>query len=293
MIYVTQGHQDGIGLEVFLKSFLCLNKVNQTKFTLICNEDSFNNTLRSIHTNNPINLKTIFTDKTQETQTIASIELAISKILNSDILLTLPSSKDQFILNDKILSGHTEYFRKKYHNNSISMSFISKNMITTLLSDHIPLADVSAYLTEDLIVNKIEITLNSLVKIKHIKEVIFSGINPHCGEDGLMGEEDKLISSSISRLEKKYPKVKFTGPLAGDTMHFNHIDSTQLLVYAYHDQGLTVFKQYNGLTGINTTFGLPFIRVSPDHGTAFNIAGRNEANYLGMNYLLNEILTWI
>jgi 4-hydroxythreonine-4-phosphate dehydrogenase len=293
MIYVTQGHQNGIGLEVFLKSYLCFNSINQKKFILVSNKKSLNLVLSKNHLKHPKNLNVLFTDNTQDTQTIAAMNLAISKITNSDILLTLPSSKDQFILDGNVLSGHTEYFREIYKNSSISMNFISKDMITTLLSDHIPISKVSKYLTEDLILNKIQITIDSILKIKKISEVIFSGINPHCGEDGLMGDEDKRVENSIKKLKSMYSEIIFTGPLPGDTMHFNHKDSSQLLVYAYHDQGLTIFKQYNGLTGINTTLGLPFIRVSPDHGTAFNIAGKNEANYLGMNYLLNEILSWI
>jgi 4-hydroxythreonine-4-phosphate dehydrogenase len=293
MIYVTQGHEEGIGLEVFLKSYLCLSKSNQKKFTLITNKDTYDKTLANNFIKSPINLNIIYIDNGPNSQTISSIELALTVIKSTDILLTLPSSKDQFILNSETLSGHTEYFRKKYKNNSISMSFISKDMITTLLSDHIALSEVSNYLSEDLVFNKIKLTLDALIDLKNIDQIIFSGINPHCGEDGLMGDEDKIIISAIKKLSDLYPKLNFIGPLAGDTLHFNHVNSQQLLVYAYHDQGLTIFKQHNGLTGINTTFGLPFIRVSPDHGTAFDIAGNNNANYLGMNYLLNEILTWI
>lgn len=292
MIFVTQGHENGIGLEVFLKSFTCLNSKNKKKFKLFCHKNTLDKTLLNINLEIPNELSIEYVSNDELSQTLNCIESAVSNISSNDILLTLPSSKDQFIFNNKALSGHTEYFRNKYNNNHISMSFISKDMITTLLSDHIPVSKISDYITVELITSKISLTIDILTQIKNIDEVIFSGINPHCGEDGLMGDEDLRITKAIDILKSKYKDITFIGPLPGDTMHFNHKNSKQLLVYSFHDQGLTIFKQYNGLTGINTSFGLPFLRVSPDHGTAFNLAGKNEASYLGMNYLLNEILNW-
>jgi 4-hydroxythreonine-4-phosphate dehydrogenase len=108
----------------------------------------------------------------------------------------------------------------------------------------------------------------------------------------MMGDEDNEISKSIVRLKQKFSNISFLGPIAADTLFFNQHDSNTLFIYAYHDQGLSVFKQHNGLQGINLTLGLPFIRVSPDHGTAFELYGKDRANYLGMNYLLDEILKW-
>lgn len=292
MILVTQGHEKGIGLEVFLKSFLSLSRSQQKEFKLFCNKSTLDLNLKHLNLTSIPNLNTFFIANDSSSQTIRSISEAISSINKNDILLTLPSSKDQFKINNIDYSGHTEYFRKLYQDSNISMTFFSNNMNVLLLTDHIELSKVDSSISSKSVFNKIVLTLLSLQSIRAIDEVLIAGINPHAGEDGLIGRGDTKISVAIQKLKEAFPKIKFFGPLPGDTLHFHHKSTKQLLVYSYHDQGLTIFKQKNGLTGINTTFGLPFLRVSPDHGTAFDLYGKNLANYQGMNYLLNEILNW-
>jgi 4-hydroxythreonine-4-phosphate dehydrogenase len=225
-------------------------------------------------------------------QTIRSMNLAIDEIQSNDILLTLPSSKEQFIYKEKVLSGHTEYFRNVYSDSNIVMSFISKDLNVLLLTDHIRVNDIGRSITKDLATNKVSLFLKNIKSLRNINSVYFSGVNPHNGENGMMGDEDNEVSKSIIQLKLKFSSINFEGPIAADTLFFNKHDTSTLFVYAYHDQGLSVFKQYNGLQGINLTLGLPFIRVSPDHGTAFELYGKDKANYLGMNYLLDEILKW-
>jgi 4-hydroxythreonine-4-phosphate dehydrogenase len=140
-----------------------------------------------------------------------------------------------------------------------------------------------------LIINKLQITLDNFKKYFFpFNEVILAGINPHAGENGILGDEEKHIKSAITELEKSYGKI-FKGPVSGDTLHYLH-DSTknQLLVYMYHDQGLTQFKSQYGLIGLNITLGLPFLRLSVDHGTAFELYGKNKANISGMLYLFKQ-----
>jgi 4-hydroxythreonine-4-phosphate dehydrogenase len=294
MILVTQGHEKGIGLEVFIKSFLCLPSFSQSKFKLFCNKETLIETLRSINISfDYLSDRLLFSFiESNTTQTIRSMNLAIDEIHSRDILLTLPSSKEQFIYKDKVLSGHTEYFRNVYSDSNIVMSFISKDLNVLLLTDHIRVNDIGRSITQEMVTNKVSLFLNNIKSLRNIDRVYFSGVNPHNGENGMMGDEDNEISKSIVRLKQKFSNISFLGPIAADTLFFNQHDSNTLFIYAYHDQGLSVFKQHNGLQGINLTLGLPFIRVSPDHGTAFELYGKDRANYLGMNYLLDEILKW-
>lgn len=290
MIYVTAGHEKGIGLEVFLKSFLCLDKKSQNKFTLICKRSALETTLNSIKIDLSFlesKLEIRFTEE-RKLQTLSTIKHVFEIIKSEDILLTLPSSKDEF----EGFNGHTEYFRNKYSDSNIVMSFLSPKLNTLLLTDHIPVSEISKTISVELVVNKTKNYLSNIQKIRKINQVIFSGINPHNGEDGRMGDEDKFISTAITKLKSLYPNISFKGPLPGDTISFEEFTNEKLFVFSAHDQGLAVFKQFNGLLGINLTLGLPFLRVSPDHGTAFDMFGKNKANYLGMNYLLNEILKW-
>jgi 4-hydroxythreonine-4-phosphate dehydrogenase len=289
-IRVTAGLTKGIGLEVFLKSYLCLSSNNQRKFILYCHKSSLERQMQLLNIDlKALKLKTTFVDELIP-QTLGSIQAAIKDIQAHDILLTLPSSKEEFIFNDKVYSGHTEYFREYFQDANILMSFISKRLNVLLLTDHVQLKNVGSLISKELIISKVNTFLNEIKNIRKIKRILFSGINPHCGENGLMGDEDGVICSAISELNTN--QYSLIGPLAGDTLFFEDNSPEDLFVYAYHDQGLTVFKQNNGLQGINLTLGMPFIRVSPDHGTAASLYGKNKANYLGMNYLLDEVLKW-
>ncbi len=294
MILVTQGHEKGIGLEVFIKSFLCLPSLSQSQFKLYCHKATLLKTLASINISYESlvkKLKLSFVESS-EFQTVRSMNKAIDEIHPRDILLTLPSSKEQFVYRNKVLSGHTEYFRNVYSDSNIVMSFISKDFNVLLLTDHIRLNDIGRSINKEMIQNKVSLFLDNIKNLRKISQIYFSGINPHNGEKGMMGDEDNEIDKAILSLKNKFQTIDFLGPIPADTLYFNKHALDTLFVYAYHDQGLSVFKQHNGLQGINLTLGLPFIRVSPDHGTAFDLYGKNRANYLGMNYLLDEILRW-
>lgn len=297
MIYVTQGHEEGIGLEIFIKSFLLINKNFQENFKLFCFKKSLTNTLTHINIDFEIKdtyliinnscLKLEFQNRQKFSESNTCILGALKDINPSDILLTLPTSKDQFSLNNKTLNGHTEFFREYFNDQSISMNFISNNFNVCLLTDHISISDVEDTLTEEFIIQRINSSLESFKNLLDINEVIFSGINPHNGEDGLISNKDKIISNVINNLKNKLTDIKFHGPYPADTIHSQGFNNDKLFVYAYHDQGLNPFKLYNGLVGINISFGMPFIRVSVDHGTAFDLFGKNSASYNGMSYLLN------
>lgn len=301
MIYVSQGHEKGIGIEIFLKSFLCLDNKLQSNIIFFCFKESLINTLNTLNFdysltedslvfyNSKLRLKLL--DKVDHSQSNTSLITILKEIKKEDHLVTLPTSKDQFCLNNEILNGHTEFFRKYFNNNSISMNFISSDFNCLLLTDHISVSEIEPTLNEDYILNKVSTTLDQIDLFKKIDEVIFSGINPHNGENGLISKADEVLFKVIDKLSIKYKKLKIHGPYPADTIHFKGFESNKLFVYASHDQGLAPYKLYNGLIGINLSLGLSFLRTSVDHGTAFDLYGKNSANYLGMLYLFETLKT--
>lgn len=266
-IYITQGYEKGIGIEIFQKSYQCLSRELKNKIIFVGDSKHLN-----IDVLNTIEIK----DKSKP-QTLASLDLALKNIKPDDFLVTLPSSKDQFCG----FLGHTEYLRHYYQSPNLGMSFVAPNAKILLLSDHIRLSEVTKQLNTQDAIEKIQSTLD---RFPEINEVIIGGINPHAGESGLMGTEEAIFNN----IENQF-SVPAHGPYSADTLMFKHKSNKQLFVFAYHDQGLTVFKKLYGLFGLNITTGLNFWRMSVDHGTAPDIFGKNQANYQGMNYLFEFI----
>ena len=293
MIYITQGDSQGIGLEVLLKSLIDDRLSIWNDFQLICNKETLEKNLENLKISYCINKNQVYFNNNQlsfldihkESQTLSSLEKSLELINARDILITLPASKNQFQKNGIHYAGHTEFFRRHYQKD-FTMFFWAQNFIMYLLTDHIPLKDVTENIDKNIILDKSEMALNFLDKINWpINKLIFSGINPHAGEDGLLGTEEKVFDHVLKNLSKTYPQIDFEGPYSGDTLHmkrsYNH-----LLAYCFHDQGLAAFKALNGFKGANITCGLPFIRISVDHGTAPDIYGKNMADYEGMLFCL-------
>lgn len=303
MIFVSCGHEKGIGLEVFIKSFICLDSYSQEMFHLFCYEEDLISTIKNSNLKATINkkealflqskLKITFLNKIDHSKTMASLLAILEVITPEDILLTLPSAKDQIILDNNQYNGYTEFFRSRFNNSNLTMNFLSHDHNVLLLTDHVSINDVTKYLTDESILEKVITTLDLLPALRNIREVYFSGIDPHCGESGLISKFDNVFVKILPILRQRYPHIIFSGPHPSDTLHLKYENSKEkLFIYAYHDQGLNPFKLRNGLIGVNLTLGLPFIRLSVDHGTAFDLYGKNEANYIGMIFLLDEIGKW-
>lgn len=293
MIYVTQGHEKGIGLEIFFKSFLLLPQNQKKQITLIATKSSYTQNIKDLgfDPKNFKELNILFCDQQDgPTPSSASLIRALKVINPSDILVTLPTSKDQLVLDNQNKAGYTEFFRDYYHNPDIAMTFKSHDDYVLLISDHIPLKDVTTFITEKTIIEKTKICIDFYKKyFTAFDEVLFSGINPHVGEGGILGSEDSIILPAINKLKGFYPKIIFNGPYSGDTLHvYENKNNKQLSVYMHHDQALAKFKAIHGLIGLNISMGLPFLRLSVDHGTAFDLYGKNKANSLSMSYLFRE-----
>lgn len=300
MIYVTQGHEKGIGLEIFFKSFFLLSSSQKNLITLVVSQNTLDEYLKSMKLTlsqlKDLNLK-IIPDQSLPPSTTTLIE-TLSIIRPEDILITLPTSKDQLIWKGQKKAGYTEFFRDYYHNDHIAMTFKGFNNYVLLVTDHVALKDVASSITEDLIVEK---TLTSVDFYKKyftsFDEILFAGINPHVGENGLLGSEDQVIFKAMETLKKRRPELILKGPYSGDTLHIHENKNiNQLLIYMFHDQALAKFKATYGLVGLNISMGLPFLRISVDHGTAFDLYGKNKANAMSMSYLFNtafEVINYV
>ena len=303
MIYITQGHENSISLEILIKSFILIPLKFQEKFCLVVFKSTLIKNLDFLKIKFKINengiligrsfLKCFFLKSSSKPQSTDSILKALQLIKNKDILLTMPTSKDQLWLENKKEKGHTEFFRKYFKKENLSMLFSSGNENILLISDHIPIKKISSYINSHRIIEKVSNSLKEFKKyFNPITEVLLIGLNPHAGEKGLLGNEEKEIETAISSLNRLYPRICFQGPFPGDGIHLmkKNKQTNQLYVYMYHDQGLSPFKQKYGLIGLHITLGLPFLRMSVDHGTGFELYGKNKANPMGCYHLLNKSL---
>ena len=176
--------------------------------------------------------------------------------------------------------GHTEFLAHLADVDRVVMMLASDRLKVVPTTIHIALADVPASLTEDLLEDTLRITSQGLTDQFGIASprIAVAGLNPHAGEGGTMGREEiELIAPLLERLRGE--GMKLTGPLPADTMFHEAARSRyDAAVCMYHDQALVPIKTLDFDKGVNVTLGLPFIRTSPDHGTAFDIAGTGQAN---------------
>ena len=195
-------------------------------------------------------------------------ENKLSKFING------PISKKYF-LNGR-LPGITEYLAKKTdRDNNVAMLIYNKKLSVSPLTTHLPLKEVHKNISTKIIINHIELIVNFYKKkFKKIPRIAITGLNPHCESNFKSSEEDKYIKPAIKTLIKKNLKVK--GPFAADTIFMNDQSKKyDVIVGMYHDQVLTPLKALFGFDAINITLGLPFIRVSPDHGPNYSMVGKN------------------
>ena len=176
--------------------------------------------------------------------------------------------------------GHTEYLAGKFKIKNFAMMFVGKNLKVTLVTRHVPLKRVPEILNSGMIYNAITLTHKYLKGYFRIKAPYLAvcGLNPHAGEGGAFGnEEEKIIAPAIRKASKLMKNIY--GPIPADVAFYETFNkSYDAVVAMYHDQGLGPFKMIHFDNGVNLTLGLPFIRTSPDHGTAFNIAGKGIAD---------------
>ncbi len=221
-------------------------------------------------------------DKNLGKFTLDSLEAAVGALKNGavDTLVTAPINKN-VIQSDRFqFPGHTDYLAKALKGESL-MFMVGESLKVGLLTDHVPVKDIAQHITPELIERKIKLIQQSLKQDFQVDlpKIAVLGINPHSGDEGVIGkEEEEVLKPTLKKLNDQGHHVY--GPYAADSFFGvkNH-QNFDAVIAAYHDQGLIPFKTLSFGHGVNYTAGLNKIRTSPDHGTAYEIAGKGEADH--------------
>ena len=197
-----------------------------------------------------------------------------------DVLVTAPINKYNIQSDEFKFPGHTDYLDKELEGNAL-MFMVQDNLRVGLLTDHVPVTDVAKHLTEKLITQKIETINLSLKQDFNINKpkIAILGLNPHAGDSGIIGNEEETIMKPT--IKKLFEKGIFAfGPYSADGFFGSgQYEKFDAVIASYHDQGLIPFKTLSFGVGVNYTAGLNKIRTSPDHGTAYEIAGKGVADF--------------
>src|SRR5699024_2674920 len=211
-----------------------------------------------------------------------AVEIGIELCKNgkADALVTAPISKEAVNLAGYNIPGHTEFLAERTHSSNFMMMLVNEELRVGLNSTHIPIGAVKQTVTETSIIRRAKLMHQSLKDDFAISKptIAVLGLNPHAGDGGIIGkEEQNIIAPAIQKLKRKGLNV--TGPHPADGFFGNqsYKDYDGILAM-YHDQGLIPFKTLSFGKGVNFTAGLPIVRTSPDHGTAFDIAGQGKAD---------------
>ncbi len=226
-----------------------------------------------------------------------SLQAAVEALKNKQIagLVTAPIHKKNIQSEEFNYSGHTPYLKAMFGVSDVVMLMIASNMRIGLLTEHVPVAEVAQYITKEAILSKIRIMNNSLVKdfgIDKPKIAVLS-LNPHAGDEGLIGKEEiEIIKPAVKELRNSNMLV--FGPYSADAFFARgQHEKFDAILAMYHDQGLIPFKSLAFGEGVNFTAGLEGVRTSPDHGTAFDIAGKGialEASFTAATFECIDIL---
>ena len=197
-----------------------------------------------------------------------------------DVLVTAPINKSNVQSKTFAFPGHTDYLAQELEGDSL-MLLISETLKVGLLTDHVAVKDVPKTITRELIDRKINIIHNTMVQDFGIQKpkIAVLGINPHNGDNGVIGDEDdKVLGPALDNIRNNGKTI--FGPYAADSFFGSgNYKNFDVVIAAYHDQGLIPFKTLAFGSGVNFTAGLNKVRTSPDHGTAYDIAGTNSANF--------------
>lgn len=311
LVAVTQGDPSGIGIEITLKAWLQKDNLEAT-FFLISDPDFVKAQANALGLDVPVcradlrNVRNLFAsslpvlpishkvaarpghpDPAFAQSTIVSIEQAVELALNGQVkgIVTNPISKRILYDSGFAHPGHTEYLghlcsKKQSQSFHPVMMLWCQDLAVIPVTVHVPLKHVPSHLTQDLIIQTAQIAHDDLKQRFHISHprIAVAGLNPHAGEQGTMGQEEQtIITPAIKKLQHMGLDVK--GPYPADTLFHEQARCTyDVALSMYHDQGLIPIKTIAFDRAVNVTLGLPLVRTSPDHGTAFDIAGQNRAN---------------
>ncbi|MFH1245622.1 MAG: 4-hydroxythreonine-4-phosphate dehydrogenase PdxA [Candidatus Omnitrophota bacterium] len=300
---ITIGDPAGIGPEVTIKA-LSQNKVSsRARFIVVGSAEVLEKTARKIHLSLPEEVPIVNTGGSGglilgRASTLSgklSLEyiqtaLALIREKQADVLVTAPVNKqaiNQALLESGqdrrssgvLFSGHTEYLAESFQVRNFAMMLSAGRLRVVLVTRHIALKDVPGSLTRENIYQTLSLSAAALREsfgIRHPR-IAVCALNPHAGEEGLLGSEEAEII--LPAVKQAQGLADIQGPLPADTLFYlARQGKFDAVICMYHDQGLIPLKTFSFHKGVNITLGLPFTRTSPDHGTAYNISGRNQAN---------------
>ncbi len=208
------------------------------------------------------------------------LENAVDDVLKGkiDAIVTLPISKEYVMKAGFRYPGHTEFLAEKSNVKEFCMVLMCEKLKVALLTTHIPVKEVPNRITEEKIISKVKLVDKELREKFGIEDpkIAVLGLNPHAGDGGNIGDEEvKIIKPACLKLRRE--GINVTDPISADT-GFNRYEEFDIYITMYHDQGLIPLKLLCFKKAVNITFGLPFVRTSPDHGTGFDIAGKGIAD---------------
>lgn len=307
IVGISQGDINGIGLEVIIKTFLdpqmleiCTPVVFSSAKTASFHRKALNiedfsfNQIKDISEINHkrANLINIYEEEMnielgKQTEiggkyALKSLEAAVYALAQGKVhvLVTAPINKENIQSPDFNFPGHTEYLDEKFGNGNSLMFLVNDTLRVAVVTGHIPVTQVAHALTMEKILKKIQVLNKSLIEDFEVRKpkIALLGLNPHAGDNGVIGhEEQNIIIPAINKAKEEGMLVY--GPYPADGFFGNSTYKNFDAVLAmYHDQGLIPFKTIAFNSGVNFTAGLPIVRTSPDHGTAYDIAGKNIAS---------------
>ena len=302
---ISVGDTNGIGIEIILKTFednrmldFCTPIIFASTKVISYHKKALNinvqvhgvdNIKKVIH--NKLNLLNIWKElidvelgeatKISGKCAFESLQSAANALKENeiDVLVTAPINKHN-IQSDKFnFKGHTEYLENNFDGESL-MILMTDDLKIGLMTGHIPINKVAETITSELIKSKVEIIHTTLVQDFNVRKpkIAILGLNPHCGDNGVIGvEDDEIVKPTIEEIQKTGKLIY--GPYAADSFFGSEsYKKFDAVLAMYHDQGLAPFKTLSFGNGVNFTAGLNRIRTSPDHGTAYEIAGQGIAN---------------
>jgi 4-hydroxythreonine-4-phosphate dehydrogenase len=305
-IGISCGDLNGIGIEIIIKAFsdnrildLCTPVIFASNKVINFYRKSVpdvNFNYQSVRELNRINNKQVNVfncweeevsitpgqlTETGGTYAVKSLRAAVTALKQNQVqaLVTAPIHKKNIQSPEFNFTGHTPFLKSFFMGNDVAMMLCSGSFRVALLTEHVPLKEVAQNISRDAILSKLNILHQSLMKDFGIEKpkIAVLGLNPHAGDEGLIGkEEEEIIRPALK--EAKHTMI-VTGPYSADAFFARRYhDRFDAVLAMYHDQGLIPFKSLAIGDGVNFTAGLPAIRTSPDHGTAFDIAGKNKAD---------------
>lgn len=308
-IGITQGDPNGVGMELILRMFQSEMMFKYATPVIYASPGTFSYYKKTLGLDQPsynlvssakeavagkLNLVVGSDDKVEISignasadggkQALECLQKALQDSENYDALVTAPLDKSTVADHETGFTGHTGYIANFFGIDNYCMFLVSEELKSALVTEHLAVSEIAQHLSTDKIINKVHVVYNSLREDFNILKprIAVLGLNPHAGDNGLLGKEEQTIIQPAVQQLFDQEKLVF-GPYSADSFfgsgQYKQFDA---VVAMYHDQGLIPFKSMAFYEGVNYTAGLPIIRTSPDHGTAYSLAGKGTADLQSM-----------